>query len=146
MPTDFDKAVRNGAQVRAITGPNEHYGLSAGQSLRVATYKGQAIRGKVEKIAAADTKGLVSLKTEKKPGDLVEASPAKADYPRYPWGTRITLDKEPIKKLGLKLKDLEVGEKVVIVAKAEIIQLSQRQNTHSDSESIELQITEMKIV
>ena len=70
-----------------------------------------------------------------------------ANQERYPWGLRLNLETEAIKKLAIKTKNLTVGGKVTVVAEAEIASISERQAmSGEDQRSMELQITKMKFV
>lgn len=49
MPAAFNKAVKAGARVRTISGPNKQFGLKSGEYIHVAFQKGKMIRGEKKK-------------------------------------------------------------------------------------------------
>lgn len=62
---------------------------------------------------------------------------------RYPYGLRINLDPESVKRLGME--DMpEVGKKMVMLAKVEVVNIS-KENERDDQEeySMGLQITDL---
>lgn len=62
----------------------------------------------------------------------------------YPYGLKLNLENEQIKKLGLDIEDLKIGQKVMVIGEAEISNISSY--TESDGRknlSIGLQIMKM---
>jgi hypothetical protein len=45
MPVDFDKCKQAGGKIRTISGPNQQYGLEAGEYMRVCVKDGIVTRG-----------------------------------------------------------------------------------------------------
>lgn len=76
--------------------------------------------------------------TKPKPSRSACEDVAEPDSASYPYGTRITLEAETIKKLGIQ-KLPTVGGQLVFKAKARVIGVSQS----DDGKRIELQITDM---
>lgn len=63
-------------------------------------------------------------------------------YEKYPYGLRITLNKEALKKLGLSSKDFSSGQTGTLEASYTIISTSDRTSIEGgDNMSVELQIT-----
>lgn len=80
------------------------------------------------------------------PAQAKESSPAAAEMPKqeYPYGLRITLDKETIKKLGIDLP--EVGEELKITAVAKVTDCHASQSEGGQEyASCSLQITDMQV-
>jgi hypothetical protein len=71
------------------------------------------------------------------------AEPAMAEE-SYPWGLRLTLDKETLDKLGIDGLPA-VGTKMLLVARAEVKGVSQHESDDHESRSVDLQITEMGV-
>jgi hypothetical protein len=79
---------------------------------------------------------------------MSEIAEADFDRERYPWGLRLTLCKDSLKKMGLDAKGMEPGKNYKLVAKAEVESVSI--NKRKDDEmrglggtSVEMQITEL---
>lgn len=51
MPAEFDQAVKAGAQVRTISGPNERFGLRDGEYMHIAILGGRVVKGERKKNA-----------------------------------------------------------------------------------------------
>jgi len=81
---------------------------------------------------------------------MVEDYP-EDDGPMYPWGTELNLETESIDKLGIDIENVQAGDTVHIVAKAEITSVSVRQSSskrHGDeglNKSLSLQLTAMQL-
>jgi len=74
-------------------------------------------------------------------------APTSPDQEKYPWGIKLNLGKDEIKKLGLKTDSRKIGDKVTIVAQAEISSLSESQSMNGeDQRDMGIQITKMKII
>jgi len=89
-------------------------------------------------------------KPEDSKKEMVDAMPIPGNsyYEKYPWGLRLTLNNEELKKLGLKIKDLEIDTAINISAKALITSLSSDQNIENKEGTrnrVELQITDLSI-
>lgn len=67
------------------------------------------------------------------------------ERPRYPWGLNIRLENEVIERLGIE--DMpEVGEEIMIVAKAKVESVSVHENSDkTKNRSISIQITDMAV-
>jgi hypothetical protein len=88
--------------------------------------------------------GLVNMKMSKEEAKE-QSSPSIADAPRYPYGLEICLDDEAIEKLGIG-DGLNVGDEVMITAKAQVTRKSGYQTMIGEAEnSIGLQITDMDV-
>lgn len=82
--------------------------------------------------------------------EAVEAMPTTGNsyYEKYPWGLRLTLNNEELKKLGLRVKDLDIDTVVNVSAKALITGLSSDQNIENKESirnRVELQITDLSL-
>ena len=91
-------------------------------------------------------KKLVSMKrAEQDKGDGMANAPFEAMAPDYPYGLCLHLDRDEIKKLGMK--DLpKVGTEMPISAIVKVTRVSQSAVEGSDEESsIDLQITDLGI-
>jgi len=66
------------------------------------------------------------------------------DAERYPYSTRITLDKDILEKLGIKTLP-NVGSALMFEAKAKVIGSRQSATQGSESRSVELQITHIDL-
>lgn len=88
------------------------------------------------------TKGLISLKKKKE--EKKEVPIAYEESP-YPYGTRLSLQKEQLEDLGIDVAKLSVGNEVLIVGKATIDTIRQSDSKNSESKELCLQITDLKI-
>jgi len=89
-------------------------------------------------------KGLKNMENspkDKKKAIEVEPCP----QPDFPYGLRIELNKDSLKKLGLKVSDFEIASEVCLVAKAEVCGISSNKRSNYESESVSLQICELSI-
>lgn len=82
---------------------------------------------------------LVSLKRPEKKADKETAEEPVREP--YPWGTRIRLEKEELDKLQMTVTDFDIGNKVSIVADAEVVSLRESANQRRKNKTVELQIT-----
>lgn len=73
-----------------------------------------------------------------------KSEPTEKEKPHYPYGLRLNLEAESLKKLEMKTLP-QVGEKIMIIATAEVCSVSQNESEYGDSKSVGLQITEMAI-
>ncbi len=74
-----------------------------------------------------------------------QCSPSTDEGPRYPYGLSINLDDDALTKLGIG-DSVNVGDEVLITAKATVTSKSGYQTMVGDSEnSIGLQITDMEV-
>lgn len=88
---------------------------------------------------------LVDMKVPKKDKKDAKESP-EMDKNDYPWGLRVDLDKDSVKRLGLDISKMKVGGKMSLSAEVEV------SGIHSDvtvrgeeNERVDLQITSMAL-
>lgn len=90
-----------------------------------------------------------SMKVRTRPAVTLASYPANMPEsgPEYPWGLKITLEKDQIMILGMA--EVSVDDEVTITAKAKVcgVHKSERQTPSDDSyqHSVDLQITHMDI-
>lgn len=87
---------------------------------------------------------MINLKLAKKKGNSAKEATIGYEQEDYPYGTRLSFEKESLKKLGKSVTDFEIGDLVTVVAKAKVIELSQHQGNR-DSERVELQVTDIEL-
>jgi len=73
---------------------------------------------------------------------------AAMDQPSYPWGLEINLENDSVEKLGIDIENTKAGDEIMIMAKAKVTNVSQRENIERSgnkkiNKSIGLQITDM---
>jgi len=75
----------------------------------------------------------------------MDAPTLVADRPAYPYGLRINLEPEAVKKLGMK--DVpSVGEKMMMLAMVEVVRIEQEKHMDDTPEyTVSLQITDMEL-
>lgn len=88
-----------------------------------------------------DMKNLPSMKVTKKAEPMKE--PSEYKEPEYPYGLRISLNKDSLAKLKLSTKDFKIKDKVMIMAEAEVCEIRASASEYNDSENVELKITNM---
>lgn len=59
----------------------------------------------------------------------------------YPWGLRITLNNETLKKLGISLP--KVGAEMMLAGKVKVLSTSTREDGDDSYSSVEMQITDI---
>lgn len=85
---------------------------------------------------------LVSMEQPKKKESTDKPVEVSSYYEKYPYGLRITLNKEALKKLGLSSKDFSSGQTGTLEASYTVISTSDRTSIEGgDNMSVELQIT-----
>lgn len=88
---------------------------------------------------------LTSMRMSKK--DMPKASEVSdsPSGPQYPWGLGVTLEREALAKMGIKLSDYAVGDTVELYAKCKVTRLSQSESegNNNPNRTMELQITDM---
>lgn len=84
-------------------------------------------------------------KKRKGDGECMPATVEKPKGPSYPYGLRVTLNKEQLTKMKIEVKDMTIGDKVSIQAVAKVVRMSESVGTYSDDKSIELQITKLSV-
>ena len=84
-----------------------------------------------------ELKSMKRTAKEKKAEKTVLAKPEAEDYP---WGLRLTLDKEELDKLDISLA---VGDKVNIQSVAKVISVRENTDENGQRRHVELQITDL---
>lgn len=84
-----------------------------------------------------------SKKEKKNGGDMPVTASGKG--PDYPYGLRIDLGKECLKKLGLTVKDFKMGSSFEITAKVDVAGAHWNDGEYGKDEGVFLQITDMAI-
>jgi hypothetical protein len=110
------------------------------EHIRMMRASGMSEKDAVTKMASMKKKPMKAPKA----GKLSEVSPAHAPGEDYPYGLRINLDHEGMKKLGMK-KMPKIGSKHKITAHAHVTSIRESHDMHSKSpdRSLEMQITHM---
>ena len=86
-----------------------------------------------------------SMKLTKSEAEATAPVEAKQDSPAYPWGLRLELNDESMKKLGLEELP-EVGETMILHAKVVIDRVSQNDTKDGGKrQDMSLQITDMSL-
>jgi len=62
----------------------------------------------------------------------------------YPWGLRITLNNETLKKLGIALP--KVGAEMLLCGKVKVLSTSTREDGEDSFSSVEMQITDIGLM
>ena len=68
--------------------------------------------------------------------------PSKPAGPQYPYGLRLHLDEETLKKLALE-KLPEIGGKLMLQARVEVCEVSEHKSVYGMNRSLGLQITDL---
>lgn len=85
-------------------------------------------------------------KSKGKEGKVVDTAPANPGGPEYPWGLRINLEKDQLKKFP-GLKSGRIDEALKIIATAKISSINKSENLNGDDNfSMGIQITELDIL
>lgn len=89
---------------------------------------------------------LISMEMSKEEmGEYAKPETALAEAPKYPYGLRISLDEEALKKLGLPALPA-VGQKMSLDAAVEVCSISEYDSTgEGKKRSMDLQITAMML-
>ncbi len=69
----------------------------------------------------------------------------KSNGPSYPYGLKLTLNKDQLTKMKISPKDMTIGDKVEIKAMAKIVRISETSGDDYEDKSIELQITKLAV-
>lgn len=73
-----------------------------------------------------------------------DASPNKKLEPVFPWGLRITLENDQLKKLGLTAADFEIGSIIHLHAMSRVTSITEDQRKSGDTMCrVELQIEQL---
>jgi hypothetical protein len=71
-----------------------------------------------------------------------ELQPTEIPKPNYPYGLSISLETESLKKLGLAIKDFEIGKQMKFEALAVVSSISKNESlANNGHECVSLQIT-----
>jgi len=95
---------------------------------------------------------LVDMARPKTMRDLAVATdPPNYHEPRYPYGLKLDLCEEELKKLGLDADDFILDEDVMVYAKAKICRTSKSEYQCEDGEiksnqTVELQVTHLQLI
>lgn len=93
----------------------------------------------------AATKMVSMKRVEQDKGDMMTNAPVEAMAPDYPYGLCLHLDRDEIKKLGMKELP-KIGTEMPITGIVKVTRVSQSAVEGSDEESsIDLQITDLGI-
>lgn len=86
---------------------------------------------------------MVSMKMTPKKGDKADnmGGMSPDDGEKYPWGLRINLGDEELKKLGLKELP-KVGQEVPLMAMVKVIGVRSNESQEGENRNLELQITD----
>ena len=86
--------------------------------------------------------------------DMKRAKPKKSEenkeiaseyYDPYPYGLRITLNKEELEKLNIDVNKFDIGQRINIMAEAEVVNLQTSPNKKSGDQSIGFQLVKMNL-
>jgi hypothetical protein len=87
---------------------------------------------------------MISLKRTKEELKPKSSGPCYEETNSYPYGTKICLGTDELKKLGVtELPD--VGEVHTITAKVKVVEVGQRDKKDGQSRSLDLQITDLDL-
>lgn len=88
---------------------------------------------------------LVSMKRSKKEQDSDGVEIPKTKVELYGYGLRVDLETNELEKLGLGVKSFDIGKKVELVCRAEVVSTSISADKADKRESVSLQITDLGI-
>jgi len=71
--------------------------------------------------------------------------PVSVSKPDYPWGLRVTLNRDALKKLKINASEFEKDQEVTLICKARVSRITISTDDYADAESVDLQIEKMKI-
>lgn len=88
---------------------------------------------------------LRSLKKAVKVADKPDVCVSE-DHEEYPYGLRLNMNNETLTKLKINIDDFDIGDSVMIVAKADIKSKSESDDTeYGENQDMSLQITDMDV-
>lgn len=87
----------------------------------------------------------LSKKEQKKRGGIEVAKTAEDSGPKYPWGLSINLEADSLRKLGIDIRKLSVGQKLRLTAEVEVERLSVSSDKDNSQQEMRLQITKMDL-
>ncbi len=85
------------------------------------------------------------MRTKKEREKYASPEVAGGSSEKYPYGLRIHLEKEDLKKLGLGVEGFDIGDNVILQCVAKIDSLSISMSESNKSESVSLQITKVNM-
>lgn len=86
----------------------------------------------------------VSLKF--KPKKMNSVKQLEMPKEEYPYGTKVDLNSDVLKRLGIDLDDYSIGDKITVDAVAEVVSMSSSDSVYGEpSKRMELQIKEMEL-
>jgi hypothetical protein len=91
---------------------------------------------------------LIDMKLSAKQSRNVGLTLARPSNPPYPWGLRIHLEDESLKKLSKVTKDFQFGARMKLECEVEVVSINESQNADDDNQkraSVGLQIVKMAI-
>lgn len=88
---------------------------------------------------------LKSMKISPEEMKMERSMVSQPEMPEYPYGLRISLNDETMKKLGIKELP-KIGEYFMIAAKACVCSVSQHESTEHQHRHMELQIEDMAVM
>lgn len=74
-----------------------------------------------------------------------EPAPYQSEGPRYPYGTCIRLEKEALKKMGLKLRDFKAKDGVRVEAVGYVKSIRTAEGETYDNTELEIQLTKLGV-
>lgn len=90
----------------------------------------------------------LSKKEAKEEYGISATAPGKANdenLPRYPYGTKIRLETEALDKLKLRPSEYEVGQKLTVTCKVEVVGITEEARQSGERCELELQIVEINL-
>jgi hypothetical protein len=84
----------------------------------------------------------LKVKREETKGQDVAVNPSPEGYG---YGTRITFDKETLKKVGIDVGKYNVGDKMEASVNIEVVSVRQSKQSDGNDSSMELQITDIDL-
>jgi hypothetical protein len=71
--------------------------------------------------------------------------PIACEAPDFPYGLRLSLNDDTLKKLKMKAEDFEMDEEFFLTAKVSVVGVSVDKTASGQRSSVDLQITELEI-
>lgn len=91
-------------------------------------------------------KKLTDMKLSAKKGKLATTPEVATSSPPYPWGLRINLENEALKKLDMTVKDFGIGTRMLMQCQVEVVSVSEFEELKGRKDrSIGLQIIKMAL-
>lgn len=87
---------------------------------------------------------LKSMKLSQEDRQEMKTAAISPEAPKYPYGLRIHLDTESLKKLGIE-KLPELGKQMTLIAIAEVCETTQSESEYGKNKCMGLQITELAV-